>query len=200
MRRDTPSSRCNCPNSPPIERITIESDNPWAFGYVQHQDPAHRYIWTRNFYLDLICVALGAREAEQILLDDLSLGAVGDLQTATTIARDLVEIHGMGGPTVGVARYRANKDDHDNRRADLSESQKEVLDRAVQEILEEQRLRAVKILHDNRPALEVLRDLLLEKKTVDTKTLKESFGTLNEDKKSKGRDSKKKSDGVKTAN
>jgi cell division protease FtsH len=190
----------HCPHSPPIERITIESDNPWAFGYVQHQDPAHRYIWTRNFYLDLICVALGAREAEQILLDDLSLGAVGDLQTATAIARDLVEIHGMGGPTVGVARFRPNRDDHDNRRPDLSETQKEALDRAVQDILEEQRQRSVKILRDNRAALEVLRDLLLEKKTVDTKTLKESFGTLNEDKKSKGRESKKKSDGVKAAN
>ena len=110
-------------SSPPIERITIESDNPWAFGYVRHQDPAHRYIRTRNEYLDAICVALGAREAEALLLDDLSMGAVSDLETATAIARELVEVHGLGGPEVGMARFVSDKDER-QRRADLSEGQK----------------------------------------------------------------------------
>jgi cell division protease FtsH len=41
-----------CTHTPPIERITIESENPWAFGYVRHSDPTHKYIQTRGFYLD----------------------------------------------------------------------------------------------------------------------------------------------------
>src|SRR5207253_2417987 len=89
-----------CPHHPPIDRISIASDTPWAFGYVRYSDPAHRYIQTRKFYLDLICVALGAREAERLLLDDLSLGATADLQAATALARELVEVHSM---TEGVA-------------------------------------------------------------------------------------------------
>src|SRR5262245_1133882 len=161
-----------CPHAPPIERITIESENPWAFGYVSHQDPAHRFIQTRNFYLDAICVALGAREAECLLLDDLSMGAVQDLQTATAIARDLVEVHGMGGPEVGIARYRAD-DNNDRRRHDLSETQKETIDRAIHEILEAERQRATQILRDNKPMLEMLRDLLLEKKTLEAKSVRD---------------------------
>jgi cell division protease FtsH len=168
-----------CPHAPAIERITIESENPWAFGYVSHQDPAHRFIQTRNFYLDAICVALGAREAESLLLDDLSMGAVQDLQTATTIARDLVEVHGMGGPEVGVARYRDDQDGH-RRRHDLSEAHKEAIDRAIHEILETERQRATQILRDNKSMLEMLRDLLLEKKTLDAKTLKEFIGPTAE--------------------
>jgi cell division protease FtsH len=164
-----------CKHTPPIERITIESDNPWAFGYVRHQDPAHRYIRTRNEYLDAICVALGAREAETLLLDDLSMGAVGDLETATAIARELVEVHGLGGPEVGVACFVSDKDER-QRRADLSETQKEALDRAVRAILEEGRLRAAEILRQNRPMLESLRDLLMEKKTIDAKTLVQFAG------------------------
>jgi cell division protease FtsH len=164
-----------CKHTPPIERITIESDNPWAFGYVRHQDPAHRYIRTRNEYLDAICVALGAREAETLLLDDLSMGAVGDLETATAIARELVEVHGLGGPEVGVARFVSDKDER-QRRADLSESQKDALDRAVRTILEEGRQRAAEILRQNRPLLESLRDLLMEKKTIDAKTLVQFAG------------------------
>jgi cell division protease FtsH len=163
-----------CPHAPPIERITIESENPWAFGYVRHSDPAHRYIQTRNYYLDAICIAVAAREAEQLLLDDLSLGAVQDLQVATGIARELVEVHGMGGPSLGVTRYRADHDDN-LRRPDLSESQKEAIDRSIHEIMEEARQRAAQILKDNRSMLETLRDLLLEKRTIDAKTLKETF-------------------------
>ncbi len=164
-----------CKHTPPIERITIESDNPWAFGYVRHQDPAHRYIRTRNEYLDAICVALGAREAEALLLDDLSMGAVGDLETATAIARELVEVHGLGGPEVGVARFVSDKDER-QRRPDLSESQKDALDRAVRAILEEGRQRAAEILNENRSLLETLRDLLMEKKTIDAKTLAQFAG------------------------
>lgn len=164
-----------CKHTPPIERITIESENPWAFGYVRHQDPAHRYIRTRNEYVDAICVALGAREAETLLLDDLSMGAVSDLDTATAIARELVEVHGLGGPEVGVARFVSDKDER-QRRADLSENQKDALDRAVRAILEEGRQRAAEILQQNLALLESLRDLLMEKKTIDAKTLVQFAG------------------------
>jgi cell division protease FtsH len=110
-----------CPNAPPIERITIDSDTQWAHGYVVHQDPVHRYIQTRAFVQDMICVALGAREAELLLLNDLSLGAVGDLHTATAIARDMVEVYGMGGKEVGVGHYRVDNG-LDQRRSHISES------------------------------------------------------------------------------
>jgi len=118
----------------------------------------------------LICVALGAREAELLLLDDLSVGATSDLASATGIAREMVEVLGLGGDGVGVARYRGANGD---RTPHLSPSQLELLDKRVNEILEEQRCRAAKIIHDNRQLVETLRDLLLEHKTIDAKTLKD---------------------------
>lgn len=169
-----------CKNTPNIERITIESDNPWAFGYVQHQDHVNRYIQTRGYYFDAIVVALAAREAELLLLDDVSLGAVQDIQTATAIARDMVEVHGMGGPSVGVERYR---DDYhpEQRRHGLSEAQKETIDRAIHEILEEGRKKAVEILTENKALIETLRDLLIEKRTIDAKTFRELIGQKPEE-------------------
>src|SRR5438270_13649924 len=117
------------------------------------------------------------------------MGAVQDLQTATAIARDLVEVHGMGGPEVGLARYRADND-NDRRRHDLSEAHKEAIDRAIHEILETERQRATQILRDNKAMLEMLRDLLLEKKTLEAKTLKELVTT---DTKEEGRKRPRKS-------
>lgn len=173
----------NCPHAPAIERVTIASEMQWAFGYVRHADPAHRYIQTVNFYLDMICVALGAREAEKVFLDDLSLGATGDLNSATSIARELVEMHGYGGDDL--VQYRPMYGDG-HRHRDLSPKMLEKLDQRVAAIVEEQRVRAEKIIKENKQLVEVLRDLLLEHKTIDAKTLT----TLEPEKARKG--SKKK--------
>jgi cell division protease FtsH len=161
-----------CPQAPPIDRITIASENQWAFGYVRYADPAHKYIQTRGFLLDLICIALGAREAELLLLDDLSVGATSDLEHATYIAREMVEVLGLGGDSVGVASYRGVRDHHE-RAPSLSPGQLEVLDKRVNGILEEQRHRAAKIIKENRTLVETLRDLLLEHKSIDAKKLGE---------------------------
>jgi cell division protease FtsH len=160
----------HCPHAPAIERITIASEMQWAFGYVRHSDPAHKYIQTVNYYLDMICVALGAREAEKVFLSDISLGATGDLQSATMIARELVEVHGYGG--ADVVQYR-RMDDRGIRHPDLSPKLLEELDERVRAIVEEQRLRAEKIIGENRAMVETLRDLLLEHKTIDAKVLTE---------------------------
>jgi cell division protease FtsH len=169
----------NCPHAPAIERITIASEMQWAFGYVRHADPAHRYIQTINFYLDMICVALGAREAEKVFLNDLSLGATGDLNSATSIARELVEMHGYGSDDL--VQYRPMHGDG-HRHKDLSPKVLEELDRRVAAIIEAQRARAEKIIKENKDLVAVLRDLLLEHKTIDAKAL----ATLEPEKASKG--------------
>ena len=160
-----------CTHSPPIERITIASEMQWAFGYVKHQDPAHRYVQTIGFYRDMMCVALGAREAEQMLLNDLSLGATADLESATGIARELVEVHGLGGDKLGLVQYFDMQ--QRRRRADLSAETLCAIDDRIRELVEEQRQRAAQILTENRILLETLRDLLLKHKTIDAKTLAE---------------------------
>ncbi|MEZ6140644.1 MAG: AAA family ATPase [Zavarzinella sp.] len=160
----------HCPLAPAIERITIASEMHWSFGYVRHSDPAHKYIQTIGFYLDMICVALGAREAERLLLDDLSLGATGDLQSATMIARELVEVHGYGGGDDLLQYRRLDKGD---RFSNLSAKVLEELDLRVRDVVEKQRLRAQQIIHENRQLVETLRDLLLQHKTIDARTFAE---------------------------
>ena len=156
-----------CEHAPPVDRITIHSEMHWAFGYVKYTDPVHRYIQTVNYYLDQICVALGAREAERALLKDLSLGCVADLDAATTIARELVEAHGLVGNRRAIRRCRSSP----ARRRDLSAETLKMLDERIAAIIEEQRARAETIIRDNKATVEALRDLLIEKKTLDRAAL-----------------------------
>jgi cell division protease FtsH len=160
-----------CPHAPPIERISIVSEFSGALGFVRYQDPAHRYVVTRGELLDDLCVLMGGREAELLLLDDLSIGSAHDLARATEIARALVEEFGMGGDTVGVRSFRSGE--RDGKRPPLSPAQLETIDTRVRELLDEARSRAAAILQQQRGVVEELRDLLLDQKIVDARNLKE---------------------------
>ncbi len=161
-----------CPHAPPIDRISIRADTAGALGFVRHQDPAHKYVVTQGELLDQICILMGGREAEQQLLDDLSIGSSGDLSRATDIARALVEDYGGGGSQVGIGHYPTQRMPGTPQQ-ELSASQLEAIDQQVRAILEEQRQRAVGILAEHHDLIVVLRDLLLEKKVIDAKSLGE---------------------------
>lgn len=167
-----------CEHTPPIERISIRGDLAGALGFVKSQDPAQKYIVTQNQLLDRLCVLMGGREAELMLLDDLSIGSSGDLDHATAIARSLVEEFGMGGETVGVGQMITRPYGNDRTRQ-YSPNQLDVIDRAVNKILETARQRCIAILTENKRLVETLRDLLLDKKVIDAKTLSD-WSTANE--------------------
>ncbi len=150
-----------CKHAPPIDRISIRGDIGGALGYVQHADPAHRYVVTYNQLRDSICTLFGGREAEVLLLDDVSIGASSDIQHATLIARGLVEEYGDGGEDVGVGRWSHHKD------IPVSEDGRARSDNAVRAILERERQRCKQLLTANRALLISLRDLLIEKKVLD---------------------------------
>jgi cell division protease FtsH len=160
-----------CPNSPPIDRISIRGDLAGSLGFVSYADPAHRYVVTRGQLLDQICTLFGGREAEVLCLNDLSIGSAADLERATAIARALVEEFGMGGEMVGVRRLERR----DGADLEPSEALKQHAEAEVRRILEEQRERAARILRENRALVETLRDLLVEKKVLDREALSTFF-------------------------
>jgi cell division protease FtsH len=150
----------SCRHAPPIDRISIRGDIGGALGYVKHADHAHRYVVTVAQLRDTICTLFGGREAEALLLDDMSIGASSDLHNATSIARALVERYG-GGSEAGIGRW-AHDDD-----APVSEASRARIDDEIRAILEVERRRAKEILAAQRPLLVALRDLLLDKKVLD---------------------------------
>jgi cell division protease FtsH len=161
-----------CDGAPPIERISIRGDLGGVLGSVRYGERANRHVTTRGELLDMICSLFGGREAEALLLDDLSLGSGADLERATAIARSLVEQYGMGPDDVGARQFL---DPRPNARpATLSDATREKIEAAVRAVLEAQRGRARELLSQNRAMLTALRDLLLEKKVLD----RQAFGAL----------------------
>jgi cell division protease FtsH len=168
-----------CPHHRLIERITIRSETSWAPAYVQYKDDDSRRIgMTLNQMMDDLCVLYGGIEAERLLLEDVSTGAAGsDLERATRLAHMMVEVCGMGGETeINLRQYRSLEDG--KRLDNISEEQLAMLDRQVNDLIGRARQRTAAILSENRTLLETLRDLLIEKKTIEASALK----TLAEEK------------------
>ncbi len=97
------------------------------------------------------------------------------MQQATQIARHMVELYGMGGDEVGTASFAAMDPEGKWTHRCVSPAALETADRRIREILEEGSGRASTILRENRALVESLRDMLIEKRVIEAKTLKDMF-------------------------
>ncbi|PRQ06824.1 AAA family ATPase [Enhygromyxa salina] len=162
-------------HSPAIDRISIRGDLTGALGFVRYADPAHKYVVTHDQLVDSIATLFGGREAEHELLDQLTIGSAHDVERATVLAKALIETFGMrldGGAGVDAPGWLEIRDfggGHDQ----LSERTRESLDASIRSLLDRERSRARQIIREHRDELVALRDLLLEKKVIDAKTLSE---------------------------
>src|SRR5262245_6077411 len=173
-----------CPEYPRPERITIKSDVPWAGGYVRFEkDKTMRLGWTRQRFLDMLCVSMGGIEAERLLIGDVTTGAGGgprsDLGNATRIAQGMFELFGMGGPSTGMRVYRDEKGD----REILSGAQAEAVDKQIQALLNDAQKRAADILKAHRVRLEKLRDEVLERKSIEKERIAEIIAEFRSEQK-----------------
>jgi cell division protease FtsH len=151
------------PGARPPEKIALAQDRDGALGYVLRAAHIRPYATTTADMRAEICVGLGGLEAERLVLADVSIGAHGDLQQCTRIARAMVESHGM----VASLGPRVLLDDGDRIGDQWSEQRRARVDDAVDGLLEEERRRAAQLLMDHRALLDELVGLLLERRVLD---------------------------------
>jgi cell division protease FtsH len=155
------------PGARPPEKVALAQDVEGALGYVLRSARARPYATTASELRAEICVGLGGMEAERLVFGDVTVGAWGDLQQCTAIARAMVEGHGM----VGSVGPRVILDDGDRVSEQFSEARRARVDDAIDALLAEERERARRLLAEHEPLLKTLCELLLDKKALDAGTL-----------------------------
>lgn len=160
-----------------VSRISIIPRGVGALGYTQQTPAEDRYLLRRSELLDRLDVFLGGRMAEQIVFDDVSTGARNDLERATDMARQMVTQYGMSN-SLGLPCYERAGNSLLPISPALPRSDREYSERTAQIIDEEVRLilaeaaeRTRKTLLAQRPVLDALAQLLLDKEVVDRPTL-----------------------------
>ena len=152
------------PHCPTIETVTIATDDTDTLGYVMQAVRENRYVTTRGELLDDICVLLGGRVAEELLLSDASVGAYDDLMRATQIARVMIEELGMSD-RLGVRSF-GTEGSPGGTRPRIADRTAARIDNAIEKLLATERARAEKTLLEHRAELEALVQLLLERRSV----------------------------------
>lgn len=133
--------------------------------------------------LNQICCGLGGRGAEEIVMDDITSGASGDIRMVTKIARHMVCDWGM--TELGMVAYGENKDhvflgQEIQRSQNYSEETAQKIDSKIFEIVNAQYQRCLDILNKERAALNMVAEALLEHETIDGKHVQEilEFGEI----------------------
>jgi cell division protease FtsH len=161
------------PNSDPLHKVTI-LPRGMALG-VTWSLPEERHTYSREYFLDMICKAMGGRVAESIVFGSLNSGAANDLEQATSIARRMVREWGMSD-AVGPMAWSGQQqvflgEDLMTSGREYSDETARKIDDEIARILREQEERARVTLMKHRRGLDLVAEALLEQETVDGATV-----------------------------
>ena len=157
------------PHSDPLHKVTI-LPRGMALG-VTWTLPEERHTYSKEYFEDLICKAMGGRVAEMIVFGHLNSGAANDLEQATSIARRMVREWGMS-EAVGPMAWNTQQqvflgEDLMTNGREYSDDTAKLIDGEVSRILREQESRAREMLLKHRRGLDLVAEKLLEEETID---------------------------------
>ncbi|MGJ5643452.1 ATP-dependent zinc metalloprotease FtsH [Formosa sp. S-31] len=138
--------------------------------------PEERLIVRPEQMLDEMCAALGGRAAEQVIFNKISTGALSDLEKVTKQARAMVTVYGLSDKVGNLTYYDSSSQNEYGFTKPYSEKTAELIDKEISDIIEEQYVRAVKLLEDNKDKLTELAEVLLEKEVIFKDNLEKIFG------------------------
>ncbi len=158
-----------CEHCDPVQEVSIIPRGN-AAGYTMTRpdnDDAHM---SRNKITDFICMALGGRVAEELVIHDITTGASNDLERVTEMAKRMVTEWGMS-EKLGLVTYGSNSQtvflgkDMETHNA-YSEETAKIIDEEMHSIIDGAHERAVKMLTENRSVLDNMARVLIEKETI----------------------------------
>lgn len=173
------------PHADPVHKVTIIPRGA-AGGYTMMLPTEEQNYKTKSQLLADIRVALGGRIAEALILDEISTGASGDLQSVTNTARAMVTRWGMSdelGPIVfGEQQEQIFLGKNLGHERNYSEEIAAKIDSEIHRIVEEAYKDVTKLLSDNKKFLHDMANALLEEETIDAKAVDNlyKYGTTKE--------------------
>ena len=160
-----------CEHCDPVQEVSIIPRGN-AAGYTMTRPENDDAFMTKNKIEDFICMALGGRVAEEIVIKDITTGASNDLERVTEMAKRMVTEWGMS-EKLGIVTYGSNSqtvllgkdmETHNTYSDDTAKS----IDDEMHTIIESAHTRATNLLTEHRAVLDNMARVLIEKETIYT--------------------------------
>ena len=158
------------PDVGPVYTVSVIPTGNGAAGYTMPLPEKDEMFNTKGKMRQDIIVTLGGRVAEELILDDITTGASGDIKHATKVARAMVTRFGFTSE-IGLINYE-NDDDEVFIGRDLahtraySEETAGRIDEEVKKIIDECYTEAKRIITENIDVLHASAKLLMEKERI----------------------------------
>ena len=155
----------------PVSRISIVSRG-MALGFTLVPPARDEIHQTKSKLIKRMAMAMGGRAAEELIFKDITTGASSDISHATNIARDMVVEWGMSdlgpinlGPQIDVNDFGKAYFEP----AKISDTMQSKVDEEIKKLVNTAIERAREVLKKNKPKLDELAKILVEKETLDDK-------------------------------
>lgn len=138
--------------------------------------PEERQLTAREHLLDEMCSTLGGRAAEELFLNQISTGAINDLERVTKRAYAMVAYFGMSDQLPNLSYYDSSGNSDYGFTKPYSEKTAELIDSEAKKIVAEQYKRAKEILLQHAEGHNKLAELLLVREVIFAEDLEDIFG------------------------
>ncbi|AHF96808.1 ATP-dependent metalloprotease [Desulfurella acetivorans A63] len=163
------------PKTDPIHKVTI-IPRGMALGVTQQLPEGDKYTYDKEYLINRICVLLGGRVSEEVMLNTITTGAGNDIERATDIARKMVCEWGMS--ELGPLNYATSKDEvflgreiatHKN----FSEDTARLIDREIKRIIDDAYQTTKNIILQHKGHITKMAQTLLEKEVITSADIDE---------------------------
>jgi cell division protease FtsH len=170
------------PKTDPIHKVTIIPRGR-ALGLTQQLPIDEKHTYPKDYLLNSLCILMGGRAAEEIVLGMQTTGAGNDIERATTLARKMVCDFGMSD-SLGPLSFGKKEDQiflgrEIAQHRDYSELTAQKIDEEVRAIVTDSYAKTSNLIKENLEALHQLAGALLEKETLDGKQIDEILARVN---------------------
>ena len=138
--------------------------------------PEERQLNSTNQLLDEMCATMGGRAAEEVVFQEITTGALSDLEKVTKQAKAIVSIYGLNKEIGNVTYYDSTGQSEYQFDKPYSEKTAQIIDQEISKIIESQYDRAKKLINENIDKLHLLAEDLLKNEVIFKENLEAIFG------------------------
>ena len=147
----------------PLLKVTIIPRTSGALGFAQYL-PKEVFLRHREQIMDVVCMALAGRAAEQVFFGEVTTGASDDLRRVTQLVYSTIKDYGMN-TRLGQLSFPSN-DNAGPGDKPYSESTAEAMDEEARAIVDEAYQRTVDLITEHKNDVAAVANLLLERETI----------------------------------
>jgi len=147
----------------PLLKVTIIPRTSGALGFAQYL-PKEVFLRSQEEIMDIVCMALAGRAAEEIFFGRVTTGASDDLRRVTDLVYSTIQVYGMN-PRLGQLAFPKDPNAMFDERP-YSEKTAKAMDEEAKKIVDEAYQRTLNLLQEHKDDVEKVAKLLLEKETI----------------------------------